>query len=1001
MGALERKDIATDEALMAPLILRDNLLAYMKSQDDVIANSKKLSDSLPKGSVDDVKKSIADLIAEEILLVKVQRQIQTEEAKNTDAYRASVEQLRRLKDENKLAQAQSDSWVRSVTEQNSSLIQLEQALNKNRIAYANLRTESERNSKSGQDLLKIIQNQDTSVKNLRDSMGQAQAHVGGYREEIERLIPTLRRISPETASSAESFVLLEEKASIFSTGLALGLGAVAVGIATVTALYETGKYAVEKYFEDSVEGADRGNKVLAVYSATVEVIKDKFEDLGKKIVTVLDNPRTQSGILSSIIAIAPVLSGIVTLLAKQTGILDDIRERYKAAKELADAQNAIKKEEIVLTTEIAEIELRKNQALFESRDKLRKSDQERFDAALNVGKAIDEEVDKKLKANDKEQEAQRSLLKLRGANLTIEQTSKDIINGTVAIQKASYEDVEKLAQLEAKRINIQQEQYQGQRRTLQVLDTIVQESEKHELSSQKIIQEATIKSRETTYKELVNINQRIVGNQQNSVEDQIKAQETLTQAEIGLADLAASKELVSAKEAALGRIKLTSDELEAIYNLSEGDLSKLVRLTLEKKEEKLAVDKAYADQSSVIIQTSQFEQERLLQQGADKQAKIIADSFKSASDLKKSIIQRDADIETAALNKNFLDGQISIGNYERQKKQIERQVANETAKAEADEYAQAIDRLIAYYSTKTELTQGEFDLLKQLRDAYSKALKDADQKDVDNSIAIHQKLKTQLISIQNQLIDAIQAKNDNIYASEVQSSQDRINNLTKEKDAELKAAGDNKKAQAEIERNYTKLVDEETAKQNYIKYKQALFDKRMSELKVITSVAAGIAKAYEDYNYIIATVISALIAAVGVAQISAIESAPLPAYAEGTGDHPGGPAIVGEDGSELVYSPGHGFALTPEVATMVDLPAGSAVISHDATRALALEGLINGSYNGGAMVSVTLDDSRILEKLDQVAQSIPHLDEQLGVLHRVFKNQNGSRRWERSKYLFR
>jgi hypothetical protein len=66
----------------------------------------------------------------------------------------------------------------------------------------------------------------------------------------------------------------------------------------------------------------------------------------------------------------------------------------------------------------------------------------------------------------------------------------------------------------------------------------------------------------------------------------------------------------------------------------------------------------------------------------------------------------------------------------------------------------------------------------------------------------------------------------------------------------------------------------------------------------------------------------------GAASIAAILSKPIPQYAVGTDNHPGGLAIVGEQGAEIAQIGGKSF-LTPSTATVLDLPSGTKVIPHD------------------------------------------------------------------------
>lgn len=98
-------------------------------------------------------------------------------------------------------------------------------------------------------------------------------------------------------------------------------------------------------------------------------------------------------------------------------------------------------------------------------------------------------------------------------------------------------------------------------------------------------------------------------------------------------------------------------------------------------------------------------------------------------------------------------------------------------------------------------------------------------------------------------------------------------------------------------------------------------------------------------------------------------------YAQGTGNHPGGPAIIGEGGEhELVNLPGGRSFLSPNVATLYpNLPAGTEVIPmHDMVAASAA-GVTPGQL--GAIVGMaggnTAKVEQLLEELLQVQRNQP------------------------------
>lgn len=72
---------------------------------------------------------------------------------------------------------------------------------------------------------------------------------------------------------------------------------------------------------------------------------------------------------------------------------------------------------------------------------------------------------------------------------------------------------------------------------------------------------------------------------------------------------------------------------------------------------------------------------------------------------------------------------------------------------------------------------------------------------------------------------------------------------------------------------------------------------------------------------------------VGVDEKNQLPKWNVPEYKRGTGNHPGGPAIVGDGGQqELIVTPDGKATLSPDTDTLMNLPRGSAVLSGEKTK---------------------------------------------------------------------
>lgn len=85
-------------------------------------------------------------------------------------------------------------------------------------------------------------------------------------------------------------------------------------------------------------------------------------------------------------------------------------------------------------------------------------------------------------------------------------------------------------------------------------------------------------------------------------------------------------------------------------------------------------------------------------------------------------------------------------------------------------------------------------------------------------------------------------------------------------------------------------------------------------------------QAFAQAGPIAGPILAAVIAAMGAAQVAMIAAQPIPKYAKGTDNHPGGLAIVGDGGRQEVIEMDNGAYITPSVPTLIDIPKRAKVI---------------------------------------------------------------------------
>lgn len=174
-------------------------------------------------------------------------------------------------------------------------------------------------------------------------------------------------------------------------------------------------------------------------------------------------------------------------------------------------------------------------------------------------------------------------------------------------------------------------------------------------------------------------------------------------------------------------------------------------------------------------------------------------------------------------------------------------------------------------------------------------------------------LMTDIYDARIENIEKEQEANDEAYDKEIERIEKLEENgaiSTEEAEARKRAAEDKTAAKnAELEKEKAALQE-----------KQAKWDKANSIVQAGIATALAITKALPNL------VLAALVGAMGAAQIAVIAAQPIPRYAKGTKDHPGGLAIVGDGGKKEGIITDNGLFVTPDKPTLVNLPAHAQVI---------------------------------------------------------------------------
>lgn len=217
-------------------------------------------------------------------------------------------------------------------------------------------------------------------------------------------------------------------------------------------------------------------------------------------------------------------------------------------------------------------------------------------------------------------------------------------------------------------------------------------------------------------------------------------------------------------------------------------------------------------------------------------------------------------------------------------------------------------------------------------------------------------------------IEEEKEKNEEAGEEEKERIEDLVESgvITKEEGEARKRAAD--KATADKNKELEKQKTE-------LEQRQAKWQKANSIVQTTIATSQAIMMALAQAGPIAGAVLAAVIGAMGAAQVAMIAAQPIPKYAKGTDNHPGGLAIVGDGGRQEVIETDNGAYITPAVPTLVDIPKRARVIPNLVdyrkmslhSDALMLDRQRRSNDGDPVIVNVNNDYTRLERKFDDLA----------------------------------
>ena len=433
----------------------------------------------------------------------------------------------------------------------------------------------------------------------------------------------------------------------------------------------------------------------------------------------------------------------------------------------------------------------------------------------------------------------------------------------------------------------------------------------------------------------------------------------------------------------LAKINL-ENRLASVKEGSKEELDlKLAQLEASRAAELKAAEKTGAD---VTLINAKFNKERLEleEEYAEKQLEIIEKKYAAQDEQTNTAMILELNklkqqyAQKLAAAKGDADAQTRLKEqYEQEAASIQERYAIQTARSAVSLIEEQLktESLSAEERERLEreLAQAKAQLEQQMADAAIANIERVNEKD---SKSKEQRMKNaqQWLQVAADSLNSINDLVSTIYDAKIskveeeqeanteagEAEQERIaqmveqNVITEEEGEARKRAAEDKTAKKneELEKKKAKL-----------KEKQAKFDKLNSIAQCGIATAIAIMNALQMQPFPVGI---AMAAAMGAVQLATIIATPLPKYAKGTANHKGGPAIVGDGGVPEVITYGGNAWITPDKPTLVDLPAGAAVIPDVSNLDESELAVARPLMQGGKDAPKPYNDAKVIDRLDNL-----------------------------------
>ncbi len=979
MSGVKREQIITDEALAAPLILAKNLEDLLTVIDKLITKGKDLNNSfINQDTTEPVREGIKKLSAEEVELNKIQKQIATQVAKNNETYVAQQKVLAGVKQQIKDKNVLSAAEAKLITQQNSSYTLLTQALKVNRQQYALLTTEEQRNTKAGKDLLMVIQDQAEANDENNKTIGKNRDIVITQAESFQALDEVVGGVGTKVKGLGQQL-------------LALAANPIFLALAGLAAVYAALKSAADAYYTTSVEGQDAFKRREVISDAFFATLKRGWAESGKQVDELSKNTEGWYRFLTKAVTAVKNIGQITNgdEIEKSGKKFDELSKKgldyYKVISQAA-------KEHILDTVDDANTEIEVNKLLELSKDKIHQTDEQRLQDVRDVGKLLSDQLDGDLKLAALDVQAARLDAERNGAKLDAKKKLKDYTTDELVASKATYEQLQAIAEAEAAESKLQSDAAAKRKALLRQEIALILEIEKTRRDAIQREVDSTIQLRATELQHQKANAKEVSDDTAKGLDERIVALTAGGAIESQILKNQKQQELNIVKRAAEDRLReeargLIDDEQSKTLSIDQ-------QIALEDKftAQLLAKDVTYRNQkNSIDIKYNDLQREntknqvesivKITEDGLKKEHDVILKGAIEATNLRKI----EGDRRIADIQQQAIDGAITLEEANKRITRQQKDNAIALTQGSIDALNNELLLLIDNEYKKVHVKGISAEETNKIEEDSAK-----EQADIAEKLtALKIKLVGDIFAAQeqetNNLVENLQLVQNlfNTYAKSIGDlfntiTQNRIDDIQREEDAndaslqrQLKAAGDSeaKKAQIQDQFDQKKRILE---RQKIVEQrKAAIFDKAVSAIQAGIATALAVTKALPNIPLAVAVGIA------GGIEVAAILAKQIPQYYTGGIHKNSGDLIAGELGSELMIYPSGDMELTKDRATLYkNVPGGTEIVNHKKTMMmLALSGINAGGRQAKSGEFYGQDLKKMNNYLESINNKLDSKDE--------------------------